>query len=58
MTDTDSMILHIRSPDWPVETMHKANAHPNCPISFDLSKVFGKCENKGKLGCFKVEEWS
>ena len=36
--------------------MQKANLEPKCPVRFDLSKVFGSCPNKGKLGCFKVEE--
>ena len=58
MTDTDSMILHIRSPTWPVETMRQANSRSDCPVKFDLSKVFSNCVNKGKLGCFKVEEGS
>ena len=55
MTDTDSMILHIRSPTWPVEMMQKANEDPHCRcFSFDILKVFGRCQHKGKLECFKV----
>ena len=42
MTDTDSMILHIKSPTWPVEDMQTHNSDPNSGIKFDLSKVFGK----------------
>ena len=36
--------------------MQKANLDLESPVKFDLSKVFGACPNKGKLGCFKVEE--
>ena len=56
MTDTDSMILHIRSPTWSMGMMQKANEDPHGSLSFDLSKVFGRCQNKGKIGCFEVEE--
>ena len=36
--------------------MQKANQDQQCPVKFDLSKVFGICSNKGKLWCFKVKE--
>ena len=58
MTDTDSMILHIKSPTLRVEDMQANNSGPNSAIKFDLSKAFGKCQNKGKLRCFKVEDGS
>jgi len=58
MTDTDSMILQIKSPTWPVEDMQTHNSGPDSAIKFDLSKVFGKCQNKCKLGCFEVQEGS
>lgn len=56
MTGFDSMILHIQSDIWPALAMQKANGCPGCPVRFDLSKLFKECPNKGKLGCFKIEE--
>ena len=56
MTDTDSLVLLIKDDENPLEVMKLANLQEDSVVHFDLSNVYGSCQNKGKLGCLKVEE--